>query len=185
FAQFKAGAVVMKIAWPGTGALAIAEDTSAPIDRVYLIGLAIFSLTVVGYTLIGGFLAAGWAGLFASVVVFFRVAVLVVLALHATGGLEPAARKAVENVEMLALEHGQTPQEAHYIASQYAAGPGLRAVVSKPAQGQAGSAPENKYIYFLPLTMAFSFFCFWPYGGMASPASVVRIMACKNTSVLR
>src|SRR5678816_1531055 len=34
FAQFKAGAVVMKIAWPGSGALAIAEDTNSPIDRV-------------------------------------------------------------------------------------------------------------------------------------------------------
>ena len=38
---------------------------------------------------------------------------------------------------------------------------------------------------FLPLTMAFSFFCFWPFAGMASPASVVRIMACKDTRVLR
>src|SRR5207237_1881648 len=38
---------------------------------------------------------------------------------------------------------------------------------------------------FLPLTMAFSCFCFWPFAGMASPASVVRIMACKDTRVLR
>jgi SSS family solute:Na+ symporter/sodium/pantothenate symporter len=33
--------------------------------------------------------------------------------------------------------------------------------------------------------MAFSFFMFWPFAGTASPASVVRIMACKDTAVLR
>ena len=169
FAQFKAGAVVMKIAWPGSGALAIAEDTNSPIDKVYLIGLAVFSLTVVGYTLIGGFLAAVWTDLLQSVMMFIGVMILVVLALWTTGGLEPAARKAVENVEHLAIESGKTPAEAHRVASQFAAGPGLR----------------SDGTLFLPLTMAFSFFCFWPYGGMASPASVVRIMACKNTSVLR
>jgi SSS family solute:Na+ symporter/sodium/pantothenate symporter len=75
----------------------------------------------------------------------------------------------VENVEQLALERGEDAARAHHLASQYSAGPGLR------ASGEA----------FLPLTMAFSFFCFWPYAGMASPASVVRIMACKDTRVLR
>jgi len=169
FAQFKAGAVVMKIAWPGTGALALAEDPNPAIDRVYLVGLAIFSLTVVGYTLIGGFLAAVWTDLLQSVMMFIGVMILVVLALFATGGLEPASRKAVENVEQLALAADKTPAEAHHIASQFSAGPGLR----------PNGSP------FLPLTMAISFFCFWPYAGMASPASVVRIMACKDTRVLR
>lgn len=166
-AQFKAGAVVMKIAWPGTTTLAITEN--AQIDVVYLIGLAIFSLTVVGYTLIGGFLAAVWTDLLQSVMMFIGVTILVVLALVATGGLEKASRRAVANVEQLALEAGKSPDEAHFAASQFAAGPGMRA---------SGAL-------YLPLTMAFSFFCFWPYAGMASPASVVRIMACKDTSVLR
>jgi SSS family solute:Na+ symporter/sodium/pantothenate symporter len=152
FAQFKAGAVVMKIAWPGTGALALAEDPNAPIDKIYLIGLGIFSLTVVGYTLIGGFLAAVWTDLLQSVMMFIGVMILVVLALWSTGGLEPASRQA-------AAVAGPT----------FTSGPGLR------ANGEA----------FLPLTMAFSFFCFWPFAGMASPASVVRIMACKDTRVLR
>jgi len=169
FAQFKAGAVVMKIAWPGTGDLALAENANASIDRVYLIGLAIFSLTVVGYTLIGGFLAAVWTDLLQSVMMFIGVAILVLLALRAAGGLEMASRQAIDNVEMLALERGKTPEAAHRAASQFAAGPGLRSDGS----------------LFLPLTMAFSFFCFWPYAGMASPASVVRIMACKDTRVLR
>ena len=168
-AQFKAGAVVMKIAWPGTGFLSLAEDADAKVDRIYLIGLAVFSLTVVGYTLIGGFLAAVWTDLLQSVMMFIGVMILVTLALRATGGLETASRTAVENVEQLSLARGKTPEVAHYTASQYAAGPGLR----------------TDGTLFLPLTMAFSFFCFWPYAGMASPASVVRIMACKNTAVLR
>jgi sodium/pantothenate symporter len=151
-AQFKAGAVVMKIAWPGTGSLAIAEDASTKVDTVYLIGLAVFSLTVVGYTVIGGFLAAVWTDLLQSVMMFIGVMILVVLALWATGGLEQASRKAVE-----------------VAGPQFATGPGIK------ANGEP----------FLPLTMAFSFFSFWPFAGMASAASVVRIMACKNTSVLR
>ena len=100
---------------------------------------------------------------------FIGVMILVVLALTATKGLEPASRRAVANVEQLALDHGKAPEDAHLAASQFAAGPGLR----------SDGTP------FLPLTMAFSFFCFWPYAGMASPASVVRIMACKDTRVLR
>ena len=50
---------------------------------------------------------------------------------------------------------------------------------SPPVPASKGAAP------FLPLTMAISFFVFWPFAGMASPASVVRIMACKDTRVLR
>lgn len=152
FAQFKAGAVVMKIAWPGTGVLALAEDSNAPIDKVYLIGLGIFSLTVIGYTLIGGFLAAVWTDLLQSVMMFIGIMILVVLALWNVGGLETASRQAAE-----------------VAGPAFTSGPGLR------SNGEA----------FLPLTMAFSFFCFWPFAGMASPASVVRIMACKDTRVLR
>jgi SSS family solute:Na+ symporter/sodium/pantothenate symporter len=193
-AQFKAGAIVMKLAWPGTTQLAISEEdqpqaqppsTSAAVPggprpfsermmkwlhekQLYLIGLAIFSLTVVGYTLIGGFLAAVWTDLLQSVMMFLGVMILLVLALVKVGGLETASRRATANVERLAIERGELPEKAHAIASQYAAGPGIK-----------GGEP------FLPLTMAISFFFFWPYAGMASPASVVRIMACKDTRVLR
>jgi SSS family solute:Na+ symporter/sodium/pantothenate symporter len=202
FAQFKAGAVVMKSAWPGSGGLVTeeaalraaaspggAKEASAGgglrrwlagTDPIYLLGLAIFSLTVVGYTLIGGFLAAVWTDLLQSVMMFVGVMILLFLALGATGGLERASRQAVTNVEQVAaqrlatqaggtLSSEERAQQAHFRASQYAAGPGLR----------SDGTP------FLPLSMAFSMFCFWPYAGLASPASVVRIMACKNTSVLR
>jgi sodium/pantothenate symporter len=167
-AQFKAGATVMKLAWPGSTELALAEDragdekvaeTSASTlaqwwetaDKKYLLGLAIFSLTVVGYTLIGGFLAAVWTDLLQSVMMFIGVMILLVLALKATGGLEAASRAA--------LESG---------GPDYMLGPGLK-----------GGSP------FLPLTLAISFFFFWPFAGTASPAGVVRIMACKDTRVLR
>ncbi|MEX2176929.1 MAG: sodium:solute symporter [Pirellulaceae bacterium] len=167
-AQFKAGATVMKIAWPGAQSLAATPGAEAPpaadaplgerlgawwrtADKKYLIGLAVFSLTVVGYTLIGGFLAAVWTDLLQSVMMFVGVLILVSLALYATGGLEPASRKALE-----------------VAGPEYVFGP-----------GQKGGSD------FLPLGMAFSFFCFWPFAGTASPASVVRIMACKDTNVLR
>jgi SSS family solute:Na+ symporter/sodium/pantothenate symporter len=169
-AQFKAGAVVMKIAWPGSGQLAISEDAQASVDWIYLIGLAVFSLTVVGYTLIGGFLAAVWTDLLQSVMMFIGVAILVCLAIPAAGGLENASRTAIKNVEQTARLKGAPPAVAAQAGIQYASGPGLRG---------DGVTP------YLPLAMAFSFFCFWPFAGTASPASVVRIMACKDTGVLK
>jgi SSS family solute:Na+ symporter/sodium/pantothenate symporter len=198
FAQFKAGAVVMQSAWPSsrqlpgmeeaasTAAALPAEGKSglgrwlAGVDPIYLLGLLVFSLTVVGYTLIGGFLAAVWTDLLQSVMMLVGVMILLLLALGATGGLPRASQQAVKNVEAVAARQlaaqaagkvsaEEVARQAHYRASQYAAGPGLR----------SDGTP------FLPLSMAFSFFCFWPYAGLASPAGVVRIMACKNTSVLR
>lgn len=167
-AQFKAGATVMKEAWPFQVTSQLAADTElsrgAPgavssrlMDwwqqkRGYLAGLAVFSLSVVGYTLIGGFLAAVWTDLLQSVMMLIGVTILVCLAIPAAGGLEHATREAVVHA-----------------GPQFVTGPGYKA---------DGSA-------FLPLTMAFSMFVFWPFAGTANPASVVRVMACKNTNVLR
>jgi SSS family solute:Na+ symporter/sodium/pantothenate symporter len=172
-AQFKAGGTLMKLAFPGTSYLSFSEEgVSAPAaqeeppaekgslarplhrwwksaDKPYLIGLAIFSLTVVGYTLIGGFLAAVWTDLFQSVMMFLGVMLLLFLSLAAVGGLEQATTQAMEK-----------------------AGP---AIAFGPGLGRD----------FLPLGLALSFFIFWPAAGFASPASVTRIMACKDTSTLR
>jgi SSS family solute:Na+ symporter/sodium/pantothenate symporter len=163
-AQFKAGATVMKEAWPmaasaGSGTVAV-DATPAASElsewwvrkRGYLVGLVIFSLAVVGYTLIGGFLAAVWTDLLQSVMMFIGVTILVCLALPAAGGLENATRQAVVHA-----------------GPQFATGPAYK--------------PDGSP--FLPLTMAFSMFCFWPFAGTANPASVVRVMACKNTNVLK
>lgn len=98
-AQFKAGALIMKISWPGTGALALAEDVPGGIDRAYYLGLALFTIVVVGYTVIGGFLAAVWTDLFQSVLMFLGVMLLLVLALSAAGGLERATQTAVAHTD--------------------------------------------------------------------------------------
>lgn len=149
-AQFKAGAIVMKNAWPGTGVLSFSEEGT--IDRAYFVGLAIFSCTVIGYTLIGGFLAAVWTDLFQSVMMFIGVLFLLFLVVPMAGGLSNATTSAVAHTD-----------------PSYALGPGY--------------SPDGRA--FLPLTLAFSFFCFWPFAGMASPATVVRIMAVKDTRTLR
>jgi sodium/pantothenate symporter len=96
-AQFKAGALIMKISWPGSGALALAEDTVGGIDRAYYLGLALFALVVVGYTIIGGFLAAVWTDLFQSVLMFLGVVALLPLAVAAAGGMERATLTAVSH----------------------------------------------------------------------------------------
>ncbi len=38
---------------------------------------------------------------------------------------------------------------------------------------------------FLPLGLAFSFFCIWVFAGLGSPAGVVRVMACRSTTNIR
>ncbi len=152
-AQFKAGAVVMKHAWPGSDIASMGEsETTSDVDSRFLIGLAVFAITVVGYTLIGGFLAAVWTDLFQSVMMFLGVVLLLFLAINAAGGLENATRNAVAATDIT-----------------YASGPGY--------------APDGRQ--FLPLTLAISFFCFWPSTGFSSPAGIVRIMACKDTKTIR
>src|SRR5204863_7253365 len=59
--QFKAGAIVMKLAL--SGAVPVSEDAT-DYDTAFYVGLGVFALTVVGYTMIGGFLAAVWTDLF-------------------------------------------------------------------------------------------------------------------------
>ena len=98
-AQFKAGALIMKVSWPGTGALALAEDAVGGIDRAYYLGLALFAPVVVGYTIIGGFLAAVWTDLFQSVLMFLGVMTLLPLAVTAAGGMEQATLTAVSHTD--------------------------------------------------------------------------------------
>ena len=237
FAQFKAGAIVMKTAWPGSGVLSVSEDQkpfalsknslatlkedgvsgaitdkleplighgfsterdltaqlkslltaeelteskdkivkrSKQWDRLYLYGLAIFSLTVVAYTLMGGFLAAVWTDMFQSVLMFFGVMVLLFASLHQAGGLDKATRTALENT-----------------GPGYVYGPGYDDRFEGPkAAPNAKTAPRMAFDAavpreFLPLSLALSFFCVWVWSGVGSPASLVRLMASQNTEVIR
>ena len=190
-AQFKAGATVMKLAFPGTSMFAASEDAAPAevrpeikpeqgilaalkiVDPAYMLGLLIFSLTVVGYTLIGGFLAAVWTDLFQSVMMFIGVLVLLCLSLYAVGGLENASRRAITNAQLAAEAAAAKSDEPRTVdkneGAKFASGPGF----SKDGR------------QFLPLSLAISFFLFWPATGFASPAGVTRIMACKDTATLR
>ncbi len=168
FAQFKAGAIVMQLAWPDTTDIAIAEDvtpaaeTSYTIDLPgftvtltrYHIGLMLFTFVVVGYTLIGGFLGAVWTDLFQSLLMFVGVMILLYASLTAAGGLE--------NATLTSLKH---------------TGPGY---VTGPGYNSVAGAPD-----FLPLSLAISFFVVWVWGGVGTPAGLVRLMASQDTHVIR
>ena len=165
-AQFKAGATIMKHAWPGEGMLSLSEDYDAPsadaakdgaqakkpIDRKYYVGLILFTVTVVGYTLIGGFLASVWTDLFQSVMMVIGVMILVTLAVPMAGGLQQATETAIQNT-----------------SPDIAFGPGY---------GMDGRQ-------FLTPGLALSMFFIWIFGGFVSPASMVRVMAAQNTEVMR
>lgn len=172
-AQFKAGALVMKLAWPGSGMLALTEEVQGGLGPAYYIGLAVFTITVVGYTLLGGFLAAVWTDLFQSVMMFVGVLVLLVLALWQAGGLENATRTA--------LSHTNSPG--------YAFGPGYddpnvnRPDPKNPTKPLTHDPSRPRE--FMPLGLAISYFFVWTFTGLASPAGMVRIMAGKSTEVIR
>jgi SSS family solute:Na+ symporter/sodium/pantothenate symporter len=158
-AQFKAGAIVMKLSLPlfahEAVSLALSEDLpagAASLGVGYYIGLAVFSITVVGYTLWGGFLASVWTDLFQSVLMLLGVLALLFLALPLAGGLENATRVAIQQT-----------------GPGFATGPGY--------------VPDGHP--FLPLSLACSMFFVWIFGGIAAPASMVRVMASKDTGTLR
>lgn len=94
-AQFKAGGVVLKTALPGVDPTAVAEGE---FDTWYYVGLGIFTLTVVVYTIVGGFLASVWTDLFQSVLMAIGVVILLVLALQQAGGLEEATRHSLDQL---------------------------------------------------------------------------------------
>lgn len=154
-AQFKAGAIVMKLAWPSGGALGLSESIDPKqIDIAYIIGLAIFSLIVVTYTMIGGFLASVWTDLFQSVLMAIGVMLLFFL-------IVPSTTRAAHSYP--------TQQAVQSVGPAYASGPG------RTAEG----------VPFLPLGLAISYFFVWPWAGLGAPAGIVRVMACKDTDTMR
>lgn len=112
-AQFKAGGVVLKTAMPGMNPLDFAATES--VDKWYYIGLTIFTLTVVVYTVVGGFLASVWTDLFQSILMAIGTVILVVLALQHAGGLESATTASLDRLGLA-----------------FATGPGLRVKPDDP-----------------------------------------------------
>ena len=124
------------------------------IKRRYLVGLAVFSITVVGYTLIGGFLASVWTDMFQSVLMAIGVVLLFLLVVPAAShaGLSAPTLDAVQ-----------------------VTGPGF---ASGPGFSLTGRS-------FLPPTLALSYFFVWIFGGLGTPAGMIRVMAGKDTRTLR
>jgi SSS family solute:Na+ symporter/sodium/pantothenate symporter len=147
-AQFKAGGTIMQIALPGSENFALADLPARGVGEGYHFGLAVFTVSVVLYTLIGGFLGAVWTDLLQSILMLVGVVVLFFLVLSASGGTETATIKGIEKV---GIEFAYPP-------------------------GPSG---------YLPLGLAAGFFVFWNFAGMGVPASVVRVMACKDTGSIR
>ncbi len=89
--QFKAGAIILKIALPSeTATWLVGEETAVATDAGYYVALAIFTATVVAYTAYGGFLAAIWTDVFQSLIMAVGVILMFPLAMRASGGLGQA-----------------------------------------------------------------------------------------------
>lgn len=146
---------------------------SALPDWPYIIGLTIFTVSVVGYTLIGGFLAAVWTDLFQSVMMWVGVVIFLVLALRAVDAL-----KQQESAEK------SRPDISRMNPLEYAS----RRAVDKTSPAFAfcpGYDGRHEGRQFLPFGLAFSFFWIWIFAGLGSPAGVVRVMASSSTTNIR
>jgi SSS family solute:Na+ symporter/sodium/pantothenate symporter len=96
-AQFKAGGLLMKIVLPSsTYSWSGIEELGGAQGPGYIVGLLVFTATVVAYTAYGGFLAAVWTDVFQSIVMAIGVLILLPLALIKAGGLEAATYKGME-----------------------------------------------------------------------------------------
>ncbi|ADV61947.1 SSS sodium solute transporter superfamily [Isosphaera pallida ATCC 43644] len=147
--QFKAGALIVKLVLPDAAWSWAAGWLPPGIDPAYLVGLVVFTLTVVAYTTYGGFLAAVWTDIFQSVVMAIGVLILLPLALIKAGGLAAGTLAGIAQTDL-----------------GFAFGPGA----NRP---------------FLPITLAISMFFLWAITGMAQPSTVVRLMAFRDSRVLR
>jgi SSS family solute:Na+ symporter/sodium/pantothenate symporter len=123
--QFKAGGLIMKEACGGVadtvtyqglrqgvaGTLSAvgvwkdtqpAKDVFGPTYPDYVLGILIFSLTVVAYTTYGGFWAVTWTDVLQGIMIVAGAMLLMFLALHRVGGLENATvRLASLNPQLL------------------------------------------------------------------------------------
>jgi SSS family solute:Na+ symporter/sodium/pantothenate symporter len=142
-------------------------------DWPYIVGLTIFTVSVVGYTLIGGFLAAVWTDLFQSVMMWVGVAVLLILSLFAVSALQKSdaeIQKSAAVAQMNPLEYASRKAEAQ-TSPEFAQCPGYD--------------PKHEGREFLPIGLALSFFWIWVFAGVGSPAGIVRVMACRSTANIR
>jgi Na+/pantothenate symporter len=142
-------------------------------DWPYIVGLTIFTVSVVGYTLIGGFLAAVWTDLFQSVMMWFGVLILLFLSLRAVDSLkqhEAADKNQPALAQMNSLEFASR-RAVEKTSPEFAFCPGYDG--------------RHEGRTFLPIGLGFSFFCIWVFAGLGSPAGVVRVMACSSTTNIR
>lgn len=158
-AQFKGGGLVLKVAMGLPPQPVVIPWLSEPVELGYLIGLLIFSMTVVAYTTYGGFWAVTMADVFEGAVMFLGVVLLAILAVRAVPEIDgkTGLAAATEHVSRI------TPPDG-------AAGD----LVMGPGPGQ-----------FLAIGLAFSFYLIWSLNNPGVPASQVRLMSFKDTKSLR
>jgi SSS family solute:Na+ symporter/sodium/pantothenate symporter len=80
----------------------MSEEFTGPRYPDYVLGLLIFAVTVVAYTAYGGFWAVTWTDVLQGILIVLGAVLLMVLALHAVGGLgEATTRLRAMNPELV------------------------------------------------------------------------------------
>jgi SSS family transporter len=143
----------------------------------YLMGLILFTVSVVAYTTYGGFRAVAWTDTMQGIVMIIGIVLLVPLAVNAVGGLEKAMtggpRPLTERVDPAAEQKGME-QERH----AYLYGPG-------PQKYKDGLDKDSLPEPWLPISLGLSFFMLRSLGAVMMPTSVPRMLAFKDTKSLR
>lgn len=164
------------------------------VDKGYLIGLAIFALTVVGYTTYGGFWAVTWTDVLEGLVMLLGVIVMAVLAVRA---VPPVVQTEQPDVPPAATA---TPDGQRELPDNGARGAGQRPAGSRARTTELhGLAAATHRLWeqdprlirgpgpgqFLPLGLAFSFFLMWSLMAAGQPSGMVRLMSFKDSASLR
>lgn len=97
-AQFKGGAIILQQVMPVMPGITDAGWSLNGKSAGFVLGLAIFTLVVVSYTVYGGFLAAVWTDLFQSILMAVGVAILFPLAMMKAGSLQAGTEAGIAAV---------------------------------------------------------------------------------------
>lgn len=199
-AQFKAGALVMKLAWPNSAAMALVEDdapppaaqaseptaTAAASTPPAASSAAASSAAPAPTAAATPALSTKEKGIDWPYLVGLLLFAGTVVAYTLCGGFTASVWADVfQSILMLigvvvllgCVYFAGQGLEASSRAGAAAAGP----MFVQP-EGYAPSRPEGM---FLPWTAAASMFFIWVCGGISSPASIVRMMACRDSQTLR
>jgi len=146
------------------------------LETSYVMGLLVFTVSVVAYTTYGGFRAVAWTDTLQGIVMIIGIVMLVPMAVSAVGGLEKATQSLATREDPAAIAKGQQTERHAYLYL-----PGPQKFLKKDADPD--SAPLDDV--WLPIGLGISMFLLRSLGAVMMPTTIPRMLAFRDTKALR